>query len=151
MRPPRRAAIVGDLLVIGVGSRLSYNYVIYLAAANCPSGAPCALLLPLRDQPGPWLGVLVAIVGVMVLAPISSCPRAIGQKPVLSIEPGYATNPRRFWTSPIDLGESAPSQANGTGPGTEHGMYSNSTTRGELARSWDAALGLAARTASRYD
>jgi len=67
MRPIRWAVIGGVFLVIGVGWALYYDYVIYPAAANCPSGAPCASLLPLWDQPGLWLGIVVAIVGALVL------------------------------------------------------------------------------------
>ena len=67
MRPIRWAVIGGVFLVIGVGWALYYDYVIYPAAASCPSRAPCASLLPLGSQPGLWLGIVVAIVGALVL------------------------------------------------------------------------------------
>ena len=68
VRPTRWGLVGSILLVFGVGWALYYNYVIYPAAASCPTGATCASLLPLWNQPGLWIGILVAIVGALVLA-----------------------------------------------------------------------------------
>jgi len=68
MRPTGWAVGGAILLVFGIGWALYYEYIIYPVAASCPPGATCASLLPFWDQPGLWLGIILAIVGAVVLA-----------------------------------------------------------------------------------